>query len=345
MSRIGWTVLDAYCGLGGFSAGALLALETAGETAAFIGIDCDKTPLDAWKRNVTKSSAVVEATSICKTIGTDAVEWPVENGRLIIHFSPCCQPFSKARATPAAGSAVDGGLSQIKMILELVLQKGYKRWSVEEVAHPQIVALVKGLADANPQKIAFDTLDAVSYGSPSERRRLIVTSPGMLKALKGRTTTEYISPKYAFTNAGVTPASDFYRNGNVNCEPRSVARPCFTVTASHPLVWCNQDRSLVRCMTAAESAVLVGFPTSWELPKGSGAAQRAVGNVVPPPFARAIVESALALSEADEAEAESDTAPVTRAEVAAMVAEAVAAVRDELRRDIKRLKKRLREAP
>ena len=214
MPGIGWTVLDAYCGLGGFSAGALQALEAAGETATFIGIDSDKAPLEVWKRNVSKSTAATETTSVCKMIGKDVIDWPEEDERLIIHWSPCCQPFSKARAVPAAASAVDGGLEQIRLILELVLQKGYRRWSVEEVAHPQIVALVKEYTVNYPQHVAFDTLDAVSYGCPSERRRLIITSPALLKELKGRTTTEYLSPKSALVKAGMVPASDFYRTGS-----------------------------------------------------------------------------------------------------------------------------------
>ena len=334
-----WTVWDAYCGLGGFSAGALAAL--AEHEATFVGVDNDKTPLATWKRNV--APFVLETRAMCKTIGSDAIDWPDEDGRLIIHWSPCCQPFSKARATTAPTSAVDGGLDQIGMILDLVIEKGYRRWSIEEVAHPKIVALVKSFQDSHPQQVAFDILDAVAYGCPSERRRIIVSSPAILKDLKGRTTIDYVSPKSALTNAGIVPASNFYRNGNVSCEPRSIARPCFTVTASHPLVWCNRDRSLVRCMTAAESAVLVGLPSKWELPNGSGAAQRATGNVVSPNLAEAIVRCALALPDIEETMV-AETATMTRAEVVAIVEKAVAAARKDLWCDLKkRLKKRLRE--
>ena len=44
----------------------------------------------------------------------------------------------------------------------------------------------------------------------------------------------------------------------------------------------------MRCTKPAESAVLVGFPTSWRLPQGSKAAQRAAGNAISPQIAKAI---------------------------------------------------------
>lgn len=37
--------------------------------------------------------------------------------------------------------------------------------------------------------------------------------------------------------------------------------------------------------------MLMGFPASWQLPKGSRAVQRCIGNAVPPPLAAAIVRA------------------------------------------------------
>ena len=54
----------------------------------------------------------------------------------------------------------------------------------------------------------------------------------------------------------------------------------FTVTASHPLIWSTRDGTTVRCLTVAESGVLMGFPRGWQLPQGSRAGLRAVGNAV-----------------------------------------------------------------
>jgi hypothetical protein len=49
-------------------------------------------------------------------------------------------------------------------------------------------------------------------------------------------------------------------------------------------------------MTPVESALLMGFPASWLLPRGSRAGQRAVGNAMCGQFAQAIVEAATAVA-------------------------------------------------
>ena len=179
-----WIIYDAYCGLGGFTSGALQAFEAAGiENVKVVGVDCDKTPLCLFKQNA--SAAGMPVKTICKTIGTDEVAWPEENGRLIIHWSPSCQPFSKARAaSPADPRVISAGINQIRMILDLILTNRYKRWTIEEVSHPQITNMVKEYSLLHPKRIAFDVIDAVGYGCASERRRLIVTSPAILKDLK-----------------------------------------------------------------------------------------------------------------------------------------------------------------
>jgi site-specific DNA-cytosine methylase len=293
-----------------------------------IGVDLDKTPLESFKKNVA-AAGVEDVHTICKTIGTDDVEWPEENGRLVIHFSPCCQPFSRARsASPASPSAVSEGLRQIRLVLDLVVAKGYKRWTLEEVSHPQVLLLVQTYAAKHPKLVAVDVLDAVSYGCPSERRRLIASSPAVLQDLKSSVTTEFRAPKRAFEEAGIDPVSEFYRNGNASCAPRPISRPGFTVTASHPLVFCRPDRSLVRCMQPTESAALVGFPSGWLLPSGVGAAQKAVGNAVSPFLSLAIVMSELRAATDDDdvdtaVDAHHEDDFVTRKEVEEMIAAAV----------------------
>ena len=48
-------------------------------------------------------------------------------------------------------------------------------------------------------------------------------------------------------------------------------------------------------MSARDSAVLMGFDAAWRLPKGSRAAQKAVGNAMCVPMSRAIVQAAICL--------------------------------------------------
>ena len=42
----------------------------------------------------------------------------------------------------------------------------------------------------------------------------------------------------------------------------------------------DNDGVTVSVVTARDSAILMGFPLTWTLPKGSRAAQRAVGNAM-----------------------------------------------------------------
>lgn len=74
---------------------------------------------------------------------------------------------------------------------------------------------------------------------------------------------------------------------------RSIHQQSFVTTASHPLTWSDHAGQSIRCVTVAETAVLMGFPSSWKLPTGSRLGIHALGNAVPPPFAKAIMRCAI----------------------------------------------------
>ena len=63
-------------------------------------------------------------------------------------------------------------------------------------------------------------------------------------------------------------------------------------------------------MSARDSAVLMGFHASWRLPKGSRAAQKAVGNAMSVPMSRAIVQAAICLETGQPLPAVAPAAPV-----------------------------------
>ena len=71
-------VVDAFCGLGGFSAGAMAA-----GCRVVLGVDSDPVPLRHWAANT-------GGRAVCATIGTDAVDWPEARPGLHVHFSPAC---------------------------------------------------------------------------------------------------------------------------------------------------------------------------------------------------------------------------------------------------------------
>ena len=278
-------VIDAFCGAGGWSAGAV----AAGYTPV-LGIDNDAAPLKLWAANCSPAGRAA-----CATIGVDAVDWLDAAADLHVHLSPPCTSLSKARAGSASAASVAAALDAVRWCVQLVLDKGYTSWSMENVATPAVVACVAELARQHPDRVAHLTLDAADYGVGSNRVRLIASTPAVIRALK-EMPVQRVSVADALAAAALPLPADYIKSNtsNRNGTPcmRSTQQPAFTVTASHPLIWCTRAGATVRCLSVAESAALLGFPPDWKLPLGSRAGLRAVGNAVPPPLARAVMACA-----------------------------------------------------
>ena len=295
-------VVDAFCGTGGWSAGAV----AAGCTPV-LGIDCDEKPLRLWRTNCPSGRAA------CARVGTDdAVEWPEVAPDVHVHLSPPCTSLSKARAGSAPAGTVAAALETVIWCVRLALDKGFASWSMENVATPAVVACVADLVCQHPTHVAYVVVDAADFGVASNRVRLIASTPAVVRALKEEP-IKRVSVADAFAVAGLELPAQFLKSNtsNRNGTPcvRSVQGPAFTVTASHPLIWCERDGVTIRCLTVAESAVLMGFPSDWKLPQGSRVGLRAVGNAVPPPLAKAVM--ACAVHAAHAALTVLETAPVT----------------------------------
>ena len=148
----------------------------------------------------------------------------------------------------------------------------------------------------HPDRVAHLTLDAADYGVGSNRVRLIASTPAVIRALK-EMPVQRVSVAEALAAAGLPLPAEYIKSNTSNRDGtpcvRSTQQPGFTVTASHPLIWCTRAGATVRCLTVAESAALMGFPPEWKLPLGSRAGLRAVGNAVPPPLAKAVMTCAV----------------------------------------------------
>ena len=275
-------VIDAYCGAGGWSAGAV----AAGCTPV-LGIDSDAAPLKLWAKNCSPAGRAA-----CVTIGVDAVDWPEAGPDVHVHLSPPCTQLSKARAGSASATSVAAALDAVRWCVQLVTDKGYTSWSMENVATPAVVACVAQLARMYPDRVAHITLDAADYGVGSNRVRLIASTPSAIRALKEMPVVR-VSVAEALAAAGLPLPAEHIKSNTTNRDGtpcmRSTQQPAFTVTASHPLIWCTRAGVTVRCLTVVESAAIMGFPPDWALPSGSRAGLRAVGNAVPPPLAKAVM--------------------------------------------------------
>lgn len=278
-------VVDAYCGVGGFSCGAI----TEG-CSVVLGVDREDSILRLWDANTM-------GRAILSTLWRDYVDWPETRSNLHTHFSPPCTHLSKAKAGMATTAMVEDALDSLRRALDFVLSRQSTSWSLENVSSPQTRGLLQKYVNAHPQRVAFATLDAVDYACATNRPRLIAGPPTLIRRLR-EMPVRRISVKEAFDAAGLELPAQFIRNGTRNREGRACVRsvqgPAHTVTASHPLTWCEANGRTVRCLTVKETAVLQGFPSQWLLPKGSRAGIRALGNAVCPPLAAAIMRAACA---------------------------------------------------
>mgnify|MGYP001336243385 CR=1 FL=1 len=114
---------DAFCGVGGASCG----FNAVNEVTVVGGIDWDDKMLRMWATNT-------RARAICASIGQDEIEWPAAAEDLFIHLSPPCTALSKARAGSATKEEVAQGVNMLKFTLDLIIDKGYVNFSLENVS-------------------------------------------------------------------------------------------------------------------------------------------------------------------------------------------------------------------
>ena len=152
---------------------------------------------------------------------------------------------------------MSAALGAVRWCLDLVLERGYASFSLENVATPALVSLLDEYARRHPSRVAHVVLDAADYGVPSNRARLIASTPAVIQRLKEMPVTR-VSVAEAFAAAGLPLPAKFLKSNTTNRDGspcvRSVQQPAFTVTASHPLVWCSRAGVTKRCLTVASAA-------------------------------------------------------------------------------------------
>ena len=273
-------VYDMFCGVGGFSSGAMQAGCAIGK-----GVDLDPVVLRSFQEN---TGAEVE----CLDIFSPGFVWPQVHDNLHMHFSPECQQLSCANAH----ADEESGLVGMRFCLGVVLRQRYRSWSVENVSTPATRALAASYAATHPGEIDHASVDAADYGSPSSRVRLIIGPPAAIMQLR-LAVGPVRSLSQAFLERGLVPVSKFVKNNSIKRDGsacvRSTYHPCHTALASTPLRWCDVDGATVRCFSVSETAVALGIPAGWKLPKGQRRGIRALGNAVPTHLSKAIMEASM----------------------------------------------------
>ena len=274
-------VVDAFCGIGGFSAGAI----EAGHEVV-LGVDNNSEAIACYAANIPG------AESLCLTLPSE-VKWPGGEG-VHAHFSPPCTALSRARAGSATAEQLDGGIEHLRWSMQTAIAH-FASFSVETVAVPQTRALMDEQVKAHPDRFAYHEVECADYGVPQTRRRLIAGTPQMIARLKASPLSQRVSVADAF---GGNPPAPYVKNttargldGGARCT-RSCTQPSFTVCGARSLSWSDAEGKTVRCMPASELAVLQTLPRDWVLPKRTRAATLAVGNAVPSRLASSIMRAA-----------------------------------------------------
>ena len=267
--------LDAHVGgLGGFSQGAI-----ASGASVIEGYDCDAIPLKLFAANVPGVRAVRAKLGP----NGDTIDLPPAAPDLHIHASTPCTELSSAKHS-ATDKELSRGEGMLRWALELFRTRGDFSWSIENVSTPTTRRLLQEYKDTFPEAVDFSTLDAVDFGAPQNRNRLIAGPPWLIKLLEEMPASQRLSVRAAFVDHGLELPSAHFKNQTRNRDGtacvRSVEDQCFTICASHPLTFCDRNGSTVRVMKPQEGASLMGFSTQWRLPTGQRNAQRAIGNAL-----------------------------------------------------------------
>jgi DNA (cytosine-5)-methyltransferase 1 len=293
----GKRVVDLFCGLGGFSQGAV----DAGHTVV-LAVDNWKEALGAHRRNHPRTAHA------CMSLGPDTEEDLVtlirkhvpEGCEWHLHGSPPCQKLSKMAAVKV-GMAVDAGMEMVCWYLKLVLRLKPTTWSFEQVNIGELRGLMQFAKFLYPDTLSYDVVHMDEYGVPQSRRRMIAGSPCLMHAL--RTDTSLRAPAPVVTDVLKPPSNAVYMRSSVGMTPtaerqerhgdvRPVASLCWTCTATHPHAWLTVDRAHIREFTNEEQMLLQTFHKKTKLPERRQDAVRAIGNAIPPLFVSKLLKQA-----------------------------------------------------
>tara|TARA_B100001173_G_scaffold87254_1_gene74978 strand:+ start:608 stop:1585 length:978 start_codon:yes stop_codon:yes gene_type:complete len=268
---------DLCCGVGGFSQGAKKHLVLG------VAVDNDEEILRIYRRNHPSATAIeADATTLRFAAGPG----------VHVHASFPCQALSVARASPEK-TEVEEALRRIRRFVVTCSTGGQVHsFSLETVVTPTTVALAQELA-SNMQAVGYLVVDMKHWGVPSARKRLLITTRMLANALRREDTLPLVGAKEAFAHAGLeVPLGTQWLKNHRGKDRDTLTRfidPSVTITST-ALAFADRHGRTLRMLSPTESAVLMGFDKRYILPTRQRAAQLAIGNAVPPPFAERVAK-------------------------------------------------------
>jgi DNA (cytosine-5)-methyltransferase 1 len=159
-------VLDIYCGMGGLSLGLAFALRDA----EIHGVDIDPHAVAAYNLNLQRFG--------CRAERADLLTQPIDGGYDIIVGGPPCQPWSLANTKNSGDRhplypTFQRYFDIVKSAVPAAFVFENVRGIVTQKFKPLLDGQLRSLAETYRVKSAI--LNAVDYGVPQKRQRIIVT--------------------------------------------------------------------------------------------------------------------------------------------------------------------------
>jgi DNA (cytosine-5)-methyltransferase 1 len=295
--------IDLFAGCGGFSLGAKMA-----------GLDV------VWAANHWQAAVDVHAATIPEAVhecqDLHQCDWHRVPDHDVMLASPCCQGHSRARgkdrpqhdsARSTAWAVVSAAEAKRPSTIIVENVPDFLRWEL----YPIWRAALERLGYA----VGESVLDAADCGVPQHRVRLFIvgrlgrrsvpfipdpvslhataasiilpieaTTP--VKTLCGATRRRVAEGRRRFGRRFLVSYYGSAKGG------RSLDVPLGTVTtrARHALV----EGGCLRMLDVQECRAAMGFPESFPLPKNKALAIHLLGNAVPPPLAKYVIQSSIA---------------------------------------------------
>ncbi len=276
-------VIDLYCGMGGFTQGAV-------EAGATVILSCDfwDEAVKVHKLNhpgIPCLQLKLGSASDWKLIKQYIDKYP--NHHIHLHGSPPCQALSNASSTDPSK-----GIPLILHFLDLVDKLNPDSWSMENV-----VPMRKRLPEGTPSVI----LNSADYGVPQTRRRCIA-GEGWL-ANPSHSKEEWVSVIEALPHLeNELPTLRLIKlealgSNSKRSQDRTILEPSKTICGSGNQVGArifnHEEKPIkIRSLTIEETLILQGFNPNFDLSivKTQKSRWTLIGNVVCPPVAKAIIE-------------------------------------------------------
>ena len=297
----GTDVVDLFCGIGGFSCGAV----AAGHRVV-LAVDSAPLLLGCHIRNHPRCQHV------CTQL-PDELPLPT-SGRWHLHGSPPCQKLSIMQSVPDA-EELEHAVDLVAWFLSLVERTRPTTWSMEQVNHASVRNLLTEFKRKHPVLCDWDSFNAADYGVPQLRKRIIAGSPVLINGLRNSASPDdrphvrdFIpDPPLPFIRCAIYKRPEYIKKTETTppnrhgpyievplCDQiRSVDEVGWTMLATGWKAWCDKEGNMLRHVTAEECALLQTFPADYTLPFGARIKMIGIGNALPPALARAIMRPTL----------------------------------------------------